>query len=53
MARGRRRPALVDEGTENFWPSFADLTSTVTLILFFEPQSFAKLSNHLSYSGTK
>src|SRR4051812_15862238 len=27
--------------------------STVTLTLFFEPQSLAKLSNHLSYSGTK
>src|SRR5690349_12667576 len=27
--------------------------STVTLILFFDPHSFAKLSNHLSYSGTK
>jgi len=34
MARGRRRPPLIDEGTENFWPSFADLTSTVTLIFF-------------------
>ena len=27
--------------------------STVTSMLFFDPQSFAKLSNHLSYSGTK
>lgn len=33
MRRGRRQP-LIDEGTENFWPSFADLTSTVTLIFF-------------------
>jgi len=33
MRRGRR-PPLIDEGTENFWPSFADLTSTVTLIFF-------------------
>lgn len=33
MRRGQRQP-LVDEGTENFWPSFADLTSTVTLIFF-------------------
>ena len=33
MRRGRRAP-LIDEGTENFWPSFADLTSTVTLIFF-------------------
>ncbi|HEY7375032.1 MAG TPA: flagellar motor protein MotB, partial [Polyangia bacterium] len=33
MRRGRRQP-LIDEGSENFWPSFADLTSTVTLIFF-------------------
>lgn len=33
MRRGRRQP-LIEEGTENFWPSFADLTSTVTLIFF-------------------
>jgi chemotaxis protein MotB len=33
VRRGRREP-LIDEGTENFWPSFADLTSTVTLIFF-------------------
>src|SRR4051812_3451050 len=33
MRRGRR-PPLIDEGTDNFWPSFADLTSTVTLIFF-------------------
>jgi len=33
MRRGRR-PPLIDESTENFWPSFADLTSTVTLIFF-------------------
>jgi chemotaxis protein MotB len=33
VRRGRRQP-LIDEGNENFWPSFADLTSTVTLIFF-------------------
>ena len=33
MRRGRR-PPLIDESNENFWPSFADLTSTVTLIFF-------------------
>ncbi len=30
----RRRLPSGDEGTENFWPSFADLTSTIALILF-------------------
>ncbi len=30
----RRRLLLSDEGTENFWPSFTDLTSTIVLILF-------------------
>lgn len=30
----RARQPLIDEGSENFWPSFADLTSTVTLIFF-------------------
>ena len=30
----RARQPLVDESSENFWPSFADLTSTVTLIFF-------------------
>lgn len=25
---------MADEGTENFWPSFTDLTSTIALILF-------------------
>ncbi len=30
----RRRMMLNDEGTENFWPSFTDLTSTIALILF-------------------
>ena len=33
MRRGRRQ-SLIDEGSENFWPSFADLTSTVSLIFF-------------------
>jgi len=33
VRKGRRQP-LVDENTDNFWPSFADLTSTVTLIFF-------------------
>src|SRR5262249_50828045 len=33
--------------------SCTGMWSTVTAILFFCPQSFAKLSNHLSYSGTK
>jgi len=33
MRRGRR-PPLIDDSAENFWPSFADLTSTVTLIFF-------------------
>jgi chemotaxis protein MotB len=32
--RKRRRQLLSDEELENFWPSFADLTSTITLILF-------------------
>src|SRR3954468_19140889 len=30
----RARQPLIDESNENFWPSFADLTSTVTLIFF-------------------
>jgi len=30
----RARQPLLDESSENFWPSFADLTSTVTLIFF-------------------
>ena len=34
----RRRGGFLDQsvegGEENFWPSFADLTSTVALILF-------------------
>ncbi|MET0344262.1 MAG: OmpA family protein [Polyangiales bacterium] len=34
MARQRRRNLLPDEETENFWPSFTDLTSTIALILF-------------------
>jgi chemotaxis protein MotB len=32
--RNRRRMLVSDEETENFWPSFTDLTSTVALILF-------------------
>src|SRR6185369_13876865 len=46
MRRGRRQP-LIDEGTENFWPSFADLTSTVTLI-FFVLMLLAYLQNLIS-----
>src|SRR3569623_3612850 len=30
----RARQPLIDEGNENIWPSFADLTSTVTLLFF-------------------
>lgn len=30
----RRRLLDTDESSENFWPSFADLTSTIALILF-------------------
>ncbi len=32
--RGRRRPMLDEEPGENFWPSFTDLISTISLILF-------------------
>jgi chemotaxis protein MotB len=32
--RRRRRLLLGDDEAENFWPSFADLTSTIALILF-------------------
>jgi len=32
--RKRRRELLTDEAAENFWPSFTDLISTVSLILF-------------------
>ncbi len=32
--RSRRRKLLTDDATENFWPSFTDLTSTIVLILF-------------------
>ncbi len=32
---GKRRPMLTDgESSENFWPAFTDLTSTIALILF-------------------
>ncbi len=34
MAKGRRRSMIQDEESENFWPSFADLTSTIALIFF-------------------
>lgn len=32
--RQRRRLIATDEASENFWPSFTDLTSTIALILF-------------------
>src|SRR5262245_14467593 len=32
--RKRQRLIMQDEGTENFWPSFTDLISTVAMILF-------------------
>jgi chemotaxis protein MotB len=32
--RKRQRLMMSDEGTENFWPSFTDLISTVAMILF-------------------
>lgn len=32
--KARRRRLLTEDGTDNFWPSFADLTSTIALILF-------------------
>ena len=32
--RSRRRPRPIDSTEENFWPSFADLTSTFVMILF-------------------
>jgi chemotaxis protein MotB len=32
--RHRRRQLLTDDDSENFWPSFTDLISTVALILF-------------------
>jgi chemotaxis protein MotB len=32
--RARRRTLLTDEEVESYWPSFADLTSTIALILF-------------------
>jgi chemotaxis protein MotB len=34
MAKNRRRSVMQDEESENFWPSFADLTSTIALIFF-------------------
>lgn len=34
MAKSRRRQLMPDEEGENFWPSFADLTSTIALIFF-------------------
>jgi chemotaxis protein MotB len=32
--RNRRRLLMPEESSENFWPSFTDLTSTIALILF-------------------
>jgi chemotaxis protein MotB len=32
--RNRRRLVLGDDEAENYWPSFADLTATISLILF-------------------
>ena len=32
--RHRRPLMLTDEGTENFWPSFTDLISTIAMLLF-------------------
>lgn len=32
--RNRRRMVTADDESENFWPSFTDLTSTIALILF-------------------
>jgi len=32
--RKRRRMMLTDEASENFWPSFTDLISTISMILF-------------------
>jgi chemotaxis protein MotB len=34
MRKNRRRSLIADEEAENFWPSFADLTSTIALIFF-------------------
>jgi chemotaxis protein MotB len=34
MAKSRRRNLMHDDEGENFWPSFADLTSTIALIFF-------------------
>jgi chemotaxis protein MotB len=34
MAKSRRRSLMHEEEGENFWPSFADLTSTIALIFF-------------------
>jgi chemotaxis protein MotB len=34
MAKHRRRAIMENEESENFWPSFTDLTSTIALILF-------------------
>src|SRR5262245_32292172 len=34
MAKSRRRSMVSHDEGENFWPSFADLTSTIALIFF-------------------
>jgi chemotaxis protein MotB len=34
MRKNRRRNLIAEEEPENFWPSFADLTSTIALIFF-------------------
>jgi len=34
MKKSRRRNLFAEDEVENFWPSFADLTSTISLILF-------------------
>jgi chemotaxis protein MotB len=34
MGKNRRRSLTNDDEAENFWPSFADLTSTIALIFF-------------------
>jgi chemotaxis protein MotB len=34
MRKNRRRSLIAEEEAENFWPSFADLTSTIALIFF-------------------
>jgi chemotaxis protein MotB len=47
MSKNRRRSLFADEEGENFWPSFADLTSTIALI-FFVMVLLAYLQNLIS-----